>query len=150
MDAMAYLNIILRLTIWFLLTADFSLANIIIGVSIALLLPRSSKSLGALKDWLRILWEIIIAIPQAYIEALQIMLFPHNHEEIVREKVKPQRTPGLIFLDIFLITFTPKTIVLKYHKQGWYEVHRIRRRKRREITDSDQSRTMEDNSDRII
>lgn len=149
MDAMAYLNIILRLTIWFLLTADLSLANIIIGVSIALLLPPSSKSLGALKDWLRILWEIIIAIPQAYIEALQIMLFPHNHEEIVREKVKPKRTPGLIFLDIFLITFTPKTIVLKYHKQGWYEVHRIRRRKRREITDSDQSRTMEDNSDRI-
>ena len=130
MDAIAYLNIILRLAIWFLLTADFSLANIIIGVVIALLLPRSYTAPGALKDWLWILWEIIVAIPQAYIEAIQIMLRPHNHEEIVCERIKPRRTPGLVFLDIFLITFTPKTIVLKYHEQGWYEVHRVRRKKR--------------------
>ena len=129
MDAIAYLNIILRLAIWFLLTADFSLANIIIGVSIALLLPRGYKSSGILKDWLRVLWEIVVAIPQAYVEAIQIMLRPHNYEEIVLERVKPRRTPGLIFLDIFLITFTPKTIVLKYHERGWYEVHRVRRRR---------------------
>ncbi len=130
MDAIAYLNIILRLAIWFLLTADFSLANIIIGVSIALLLPHSYTSLEKLKDWLRVLWEIVVAIPQAYIEAIQIMLRPHNHEEIVMERVKPRRTPGLVFLDIFLITFTPKTIVLKYHERGWYEVHRVRRKRR--------------------
>jgi multicomponent Na+:H+ antiporter subunit E len=129
MDATAYFNIILRLAIWFLLTADLSLANIIIGVAIALLLPRSYTSPGALKDWLRVLWEIVVAIPQAYIEAIQIMLRPHNQEAIVCERVKPQRTPGLIFLDIFLITFTPKTIVLKYHERGWYEVHRVIRRK---------------------
>ena len=131
MDAIASLNIILRLAIWFLLTADLSLANIIIGVSIAFLLPRSHISLGALKDWLRVLWEIVVAIPQAYVEAIEIMLRTHNDEEIVRERVKPRRTPGLVFLDIFLITFTPKTIVLKYDEQGWYEVHRVRRRKKR-------------------
>ena len=133
MDAISILNIILRLAIWFLLTADLSLANIIIGVSIAFLLPRSYGSPGVLKDWLQVLWEIIVAIPQAYIEAIQIMFDPHNHEEIVRERVKPRRTPGLVFLDIFLITFTPKTIVLKYDEQGWYEVHRVRRRKRNYI-----------------
>ncbi len=128
MDAIAFFNLILRLAIWFLLTADFSLANIIIGVIIVWLLPRGYTSPGALKDWLRVLWEIVIAIPQAYIEAIQIMLRPHNHEEIVRERVKPRRTPGLVFLDIFLITFTPKTIVTKYNEQGWYEVHRVTRR----------------------
>ncbi len=130
MDAIAILNIILRLVIWFLLTADFRLPNIIIGLCIAVLLPSSYRSPSLLKDWLRVLWEIIVAIPQAYIEAIQIMLRPHNHEEIVRERVKPRRTPGLIFLDIFLITFTPKTIVLKYDEQGWYEVHYVRRRKK--------------------
>jgi multicomponent Na+:H+ antiporter subunit E len=125
-----YLNLILRLAIWFLLTANLSVANIIIGISIALLLPGSPKSLGALKDWLRALGEIIIAIPQAYIEAFEIILRPHNQEDVTRERVPPRRTPGLIFLDIFLITFTPKTIVLKYHEDGWYEVHRVRRRKK--------------------
>ncbi|MBD2486462.1 Na+/H+ antiporter subunit E [Aulosira sp. FACHB-615] len=125
----AYLNLILRLAIWFLLTANFSVANIIIGISIALLLPGIPKAQGALKDWLRVLWEIIVAIPQAYIEAFEIIFRPHNYEEVTLEQVKPRRTPGLIFLDIFLITFTPKTIVLKYHEAGWYEVHWVRRRK---------------------
>lgn len=122
-----YLNLILRLVIWFLLTADFGIANIIIGVCVALILPRR-PSPGALQDWLRALGEIIIAIPQAYIEAVEIMLCPHQQEAIAMEQVKPQRTPGLIFLDIFLITFTPKTIVLKYHEEGQYEVHRVQRR----------------------
>ncbi|HHP7231657.1 MAG TPA: Na+/H+ antiporter subunit E [Xenococcaceae cyanobacterium] len=133
MDAITYLNLILRLAIWFLLTADFSLANILIGVAIALLLPRGYSSPGVLKDWLRVLWEIIIAIPQAYIEAIEIILRPHNQEEIVRERVKPRRTPGLIFLDIFLITFTPKTIVTKYDEQGWYEVHRVKKSQKNKL-----------------
>ncbi len=125
-----YLNLILRLAIWFLLTADLSLANLIIGVSVALLLPRSRTTPGALKDWLRALGEIVVAIPQAYIEAVEIILRPHTQEAVTMERVKPGRTPGLIFLDIFLITFTPKTIVLKYHENGWYEVHRVIRRQR--------------------
>ena len=131
MDGIAYFNIILRLAIWFLLTADLSLANIIIGVSIAFLLPSRWTAPEPLREWIKVLWKILVAIPKAYIEAIQMMLFPHDEEEIVREKVKPKRTPGLIFLDIFLITFTPKTIVVKYHQRGWYEVHRIRRKKKR-------------------
>lgn len=123
-----YLNLILRLVIWFLLTANLSVANIIIGVCVALLLPRSYTNSGALKDWLRVLWEIIVAIPQAYLEAFELIFRPHTQEGITMERVKPRRSPGLIFLDIFLITFTPKTIVLKYHEQGWYEVHRVQRR----------------------
>ncbi|MEA5619549.1 cation:proton antiporter [Cronbergia sp. UHCC 0137] len=125
-----HLNLILRLTIWFLLTADFSWPNIIIGVIIAFFLPGRQKAPESLKDWLRVLGEIMVAIPQAYKEAFEIILRPHKHEEITMERVKPGRTSGLIFLDIFLITFTPKTIVLKYHEDGWYEVHLVRRRKK--------------------
>ncbi|MGF1513684.1 MAG: cation:proton antiporter [Elainellaceae cyanobacterium] len=124
-----YLDLLLRLTIWFLLTADISLANIIIGTSVALLLPRGYSPPSRLKDWGRAFCEIIVAIPKAYIEAVEMMIFPHTEEDIVMERVKPQRTPGLIFLDIFLITFTPKTIVVKCHDDGWYEVHRVKRRR---------------------
>ncbi|MBW4654405.1 MAG: Na+/H+ antiporter subunit E [Kaiparowitsia implicata GSE-PSE-MK54-09C] len=123
-----YLDLILRLVIWFLLTADASLANIVIGLCVALLLPRRYTAPAVLKDWLHTLWEIVVAIPQAYFEALEMMLRPHRRETVVMERVKPNRTPGLIFLDIFLITFTPKTIVLKYHDDGWYTVHRVSRR----------------------
>lgn len=122
------LNLALRLAIWFLLTADLSLTNIVIGVSIALILPRKFTSPGALRDWLHALWEVLVAIPQAYFEAVEIILRPHKYEDVTLERVKPKRTPGLIFLDIFLITFTPKTIVLKYRDDGWYEVHWVKRR----------------------
>ncbi len=130
MDAITFLNIILRLSIWFLLTANLTLANIIIGLAIALLLPLPNNQKSAsLQDWLRVLWESIIVIPQAYIEAIHIMLLPHNHEKMVMERVKPRRTPGLVFLDIFLITFTPKTIVTRYIEGEYYEVHHVRWRK---------------------
>jgi len=124
----AFVNIVLRLTIWFLLTNDFGLANIIIGVAIALILPRDYTSPGKLKDWLKVLWQIVLAVPQAYMEALQIMFRPHNYEDSIRQRVGPRRTTGLIFLDIFLITFTPKTIVTKYDESGWYEIHQVRRK----------------------
>jgi multicomponent Na+:H+ antiporter subunit E len=121
-------DLILRLTIWFLLTSDLSVANIIIGVIIAVLLPRGYPSRETLKDWLQIVVKIIMAIPQAYMEAVEIIIRPHQHEDVILERVQPKRSPRLIFLDIFLITFTPKTIVQKYHQDGYYEVHRVRRR----------------------
>jgi multicomponent Na+:H+ antiporter subunit E len=123
-------DIILRLVIWFLLTANFSVANILIGISIALLLPRTYTSHTRLKELFWALGKIIVAIPQAYKEAIQLILQPHTEEEIVMERVQGRRSPGLIFLDIFLITFTPKTTVLRYHEDGWYEVHQVKRRQR--------------------
>lgn len=121
-------NLILRLTIWFLLTNNWTVENLLIGIIIALILPRGNAAPERLGDLLKVLWKIILAIPIAYIEAIEMIFRPHKHEEIIMEPVQLKRSPGLIFLDVFLITFTPKTIVLKYHEAGWYEVHLVRRR----------------------
>jgi len=122
-----YLGFILRLTIWFLLTSDVSLANIVIGVCVALILPGHHLTVTIIRDWLQVIGRILVAIPQAYVEAIDMMINPHDREEFTLERVPPNRSPGLIFLDIFLITFTPKTIAVNYHQEGWYEVHRLRR-----------------------
>ncbi|NJN72144.1 MAG: cation:proton antiporter [Limnothrix sp. RL_2_0] len=124
-----YLDFLLRFGIWLLLTADWSVPNIIIGLAIALILPGHYSIKSKLQDWIRVFGEIAVAIPVAYIEAIEMVFRPHLYETVTMERVKPNRTPGLIFLDIFLITFTPKTIVVKYHEDGWYEVHRVQRRK---------------------
>ncbi|TAF51565.1 MAG: cation:proton antiporter [Oscillatoriales cyanobacterium] len=126
---MIILDLVLRLMIWFLLTSDLSVTNIVIGVAVALILPRNSGRSAPIREWLRTLWKSLLAIPQAYLEAIEIILRPHRYEEITQEHVSSRRTPGLIFLDIFIITFTPKTIVTHYHERGWYDVHWIRRRK---------------------
>ena len=130
------LHLIFRLTIWFLLTADLSPANIMIGVAIAFIIPHPKIKATDIKQWFEIVKELLIAIPQAFIEAIEIMIFPHKYESITLEKVPENRPPILIFLDIFLITFTPKTIVLKYQEKGWYEVHQINRRKTDESNSS--------------
>jgi multicomponent Na+:H+ antiporter subunit E len=121
-------HLILRLTIWFLLTSDFSTTNIIIGVIIAFLLPRGYTSRENLTEWLKVIGQIFVAIPVAFKEAFEIIFLPHKQEEIIMEKVKIKRSPLLVFIDIFLITFTPKTIVVKHHEEGWYEVHYIKPR----------------------
>jgi multicomponent Na+:H+ antiporter subunit E len=125
-----YLNIILRLTIWLLLTSDLSPENIAIGIVISLILPHTQSYIGSLREWLRVLWKIIVAIPIAYIEAVEMIFRPHQAEDVEIEMVPPNRSSGLVFLDIFLITFTPKTIVYKYNQDGGYEVHRVKRRRK--------------------
>lgn len=123
------LNLILRLTIWFLLTSDLSIVNIIIGVSIALLLPQSKPEKQSMRQWINLLGKLLMAIPQGYKEAIEIMIFPHAYEGLTVQRVQQNRSKYLIFLDIFIITFTPKTIVLKYNKKGWFTIHRILRKK---------------------
>lgn len=122
------LHLIFRLGIWFLLTSDFSSANIMIGVAIAFILPKPRIGLADIKEWLKIFAKMIIILPQAYLEAFEIILFPHRYEAINMEQVEEGRSPLLIFLDIFFITFTPKTVVMKYHEHGSYEVHRIEKK----------------------
>lgn len=117
--------ILFRLLIWLLLTADGSGINLAIGIVVAVLLPRQSFAPDRLKDWLTVFWKIATAIPIAYIESIEIMLRPHRRESIVWEQVPQRRSTQLIFLDIFLITFTPKTIVCRYDKETGYAVHKI-------------------------
>ncbi|MEA5478405.1 Na+/H+ antiporter subunit E [Pseudanabaena galeata UHCC 0370] len=122
---------ILRIVIWFLLTANFSITNIIIGVMVCLLMPYYRSEAIRLKDILHSLGKILKAIPQAYIESFEMICQPYKHEEVLIEKTKHQRSAALVFLDIFLITFTPKTIVLRHHEEGWYVVHHVIKRQKR-------------------
>ncbi|MFS8793894.1 cation:proton antiporter [Synechococcus sp. R8-2] len=122
------LEIGLRLLIWFLLTGNLSWDNVAIGVAATLLLPRQASAPVQWRDWGRVLQEILLAIPRAYWEAFEMILKPHTVEEVVYKQTLPNRSAGLVFLDIFLITFTPKTIVLNCNAQGTYEVHMLKPR----------------------
>lgn len=123
------IHLMLRLVVWLLLTADLSPLNIMIGVAIAFLLPHRVPTSETLQDWLKVLGKALIAIPQAYLEAFQMMFAFHGRSRMIREAVDPNHSSRLIFWDIFLITFTPKTIVLRYDPRGWYDVHSIEKGK---------------------
>jgi len=124
------LEILLKIMFWFFLTANFSLINIFLGLSIALLLPNTSTSPPRPKELFSAIGKIIFAFFQAYKEAFELILYPHLQEEVLIEQIQGTRSPWRIFLNIFLITFTPKTTVLKFHEDGWFEVHYVKRRQK--------------------
>lgn len=124
-----FLNLALTITIWLLVTADLSWPNIVLGAGIGLLLSRmKSKRAVPVKKILSLLWDVVIAIPKAYIEAFEMIFWPHNQEEITTMPGSASRASEVVFLEIFLITFTPKTIVLDQRKGGGYDVHQVVRR----------------------
>lgn len=118
-------HILLRLVIWLLLTASLSPANLVIGLAAALLIPWGVGARTPVGEVARAMGGILLAIPRAYGEAFSLILRPHPRERVVLEDGAPGRPPGLVFLDIFRMTFTPMTIVLNARKAGGYLVHRI-------------------------
>lgn len=124
----------MRLLVWCLLTADLEAANLAIGLAVALALPqpRANRSLP-LSQLLRALLLSLRSIPQAYAEALHLLLRRPAHERMERTAPEWSRdsrpgagAPGtLVFLDVFRITLTPLTIALGMDADGFYRVHRL-------------------------
>jgi multicomponent Na+:H+ antiporter subunit E len=119
---------ILRLTIWLLLTGIGGWENVLLGVVLALLLPRPFATSASPVKLLRSLGAVLAAIPLAYFEAVGMILFPHRQERMSQEKGRQPPLPDLVFLDILRITFTPKTLVVRDLGTA-YEVHHLERRR---------------------
>ena len=124
------LEFIFRLSIWFLLTADISAANSIIGICIALFLPSHIVRKTPYVGWVSIFTKIFKSIPQAFFEVFDVIIRPHKHEEFSKDVVDLSAQDHIIFLEIFVINFTPKTLVFKYDPRGWYGIHKIVSRKK--------------------
>lgn len=123
------ITVLLRLLIWLLLSADLSTLNVVIGVLVALLLPmaRRPRPLPP-RLLLRALRDSLLAIPQAYGEALVLLLQRRPWQE--RLESQPWSAQGaslLIFLEVFRITLTPLTIALGIEQPGARacRVHRL-------------------------
>jgi multicomponent Na+:H+ antiporter subunit E len=122
-------DFLLRLTIWFLLTSDVSLENILIGILFCIFLPGRLVSKEKLSTWIKIFFDIILTVPKAYFEAFQMIIHRYNYEDYSIKNISKTHSMETIFIDIFLITFTPQTLVFNYNRSGFFEIHRVRRNK---------------------
>ncbi|MEM8503912.1 MAG: Na+/H+ antiporter subunit E [Cyanobacteria bacterium P01_D01_bin.1] len=146
---------IFKLTLWLLLTADTGLTNVAVGVALALLLPHQSTvssdaskrpQSNSIREWTSVGRKLLIAIPTAYIEAVEMIFRPHSEETVGQIRSKPRRPPALVFLDVFLITYTPKTIVIRHDTDNFYEVHYVqpRRAGMRQLERSDRPQNIQE------
>ncbi len=122
------LSVAFRLALWCMLTSDLSWLNLLIGLVVALLLPRArSRSLPLpMRALLLAIARSLLAIPQAYGEALRLIVAPAVVEREASEPATDRALPLLVFLDVFRITLTPFTIVLGLEDGGRrYRIHSL-------------------------
>ena len=116
----------LRLAIWLMLSGDMGRANVMIGLAVALLLPRARSQPLSLRELVAALGRCLLAIPQAYAEALALMLGGEPVEREVLQPATDRPAPLLVFLEVFRITLTPFTIALGLAADGsHYRVHTL-------------------------
>lgn len=120
------LSVAFRLALWCMLTSDLSWLNLLIGLVVALLLPRARSRSLPLRALLRATASSLLAIPQAYVEALRLIVAPAVVEREASEPATDRAQPLLVFLDVFRITLTPFTIVLGLEDGGRrYRIHSL-------------------------
>mgnify|MGYP005727675741 FL=1 len=120
-------QILFRLAVWSLLTANFKISNLIIGILISVILP--TVRLPNLKINLRIteFLKTIIAFPKAIQESIYLIFLSNKKEVFInQESSVPENGSQFInFLDLFRITLTPLSLVTKRKDKNNWRVHII-------------------------
>lgn len=121
-------SLLIRLAFWLLLTADLSPGNLAIGLAAALLIPKIPGRPVPARVATAIVLRSLHAVPLAYLQAVWMILRPHPVERVAVHPLRFGFNPFVVFMEIFIVTFTPKTLVLSYDRDGRITVHHIRRK----------------------
>ena len=119
-------SVLIRLCFWLLLTADIGPANICIGLAAAVLIPKIPGKPVSGKILTAVLLLCLRAVPVAYLQAADMVIRRHRFEYTETHPVRFGFNPLVIFMEIFLVTFTPKTLVIGFDKHKNITVHHIR------------------------
>ncbi|MEB3184538.1 MAG: sodium:proton antiporter [Cyanobacteriota bacterium] len=117
-----------RLLLWFLLTSDGTALNLLIGLALAVSLPRSGSGRWPLRRLGPVMLQSLVAIPRAYAEAVALVVAPAERERFIVLSGSGNPSPLVVFLEVFAITLTPFTIVLGVQSDAnalRYRVHQL-------------------------
>ena len=124
-------QILFRLLIWCLLTSNFRISNLIIGITISVILPNVRLPNLNLSFMAIELLKTIIAFPKSIKESVDLIFLKNKEEVFVnqRSSVEEDGSQFVNFLDLFRITLTPLSLVTRRKDRKSWRVHMIRNRK---------------------
>lgn len=131
-NSIKYLSqILFRLLIWCLLTSNFRISNLIIGITISVILPNVRLPNLNLSFMAIELLKTIIAFPKSIKESVDLIFLKNKEEVFViqRSSVEEDGSKFVNFLDLFRITLTPLSLVTRRKDKKNWRVHTIRNRK---------------------
>lgn len=121
--------ILLAFGLWMLLTMDASWLNACIGLIAAVLVSWLPKYKFSAVQLLSFILSALIRLPQAVWEALLVVFLPHPYEHITHETLTDPDTPWTVFCQVYLITFTPKSLVISDgDEHGQVHTHSLKRK----------------------
>ena len=120
-------QILFRLAIWSLLTANFKISNLIIGIVISVILPTVRLPNLKINLMMTEFLKTIIAFPKAIQESIYLIFLSNKKEVFInQESSVPENGSQFInFLDLFRITLTPLSLVTKRKDNNNWRVHII-------------------------
>ena len=124
-------QILFRLLIWCLLTSNFRISNLIIGITISVILPNVRLPNLNLSFMAIELLKTIIAFPKSIKESVDLIFLKNKEKVFVnqRSSVEEDGSQFVNFLDLFRITLTPLSLVTRRKDRKSWRVHTIRNRK---------------------
>ncbi len=124
-------QILFRLLIWCLLTSNFRISNLIIGITISVILPNVRLPNLNLSFMAIELLKTIISFPKSIKESVDLIFLKNKEEVFVnqRSSVEEDGSQFVNFLDLFRITLTPLSLVTRRKDRKSWRVHTIRNRK---------------------
>ena len=120
--------ILLAFVIWMLFTSDFSALNALIGLVGSIIVALLSPHQFSAGQLLGLVVGTLIRLPKAIWESFLIILIPHRYEKISLEKVQDPKQPWSVFCQTFLITFTPRSLVISEEREGKIQLHTLARK----------------------
>jgi multicomponent Na+:H+ antiporter subunit E len=120
--------IVLCFCLWMLLTSAFTLANAVLGLVAAICVCWLPKHRFSALQLMLLVGFAVIRLPQALGQACWIVLRPHEHERITSLELQQAQDPWRAFCQIFLITYTPKSLVVSDEEDGCVQVHSLERK----------------------
>ena len=130
-NSIRYLSqILFRLLIWCLLTSNFKISNLIIGITISVILPNVRLPNLNLSFMAIELLKTIISFPKSIKESVDLIFLKNKEEVFVnqRSSVEEDGSQFVNFLDLFRITLTPLSLVTRRKDRKSWRVHTIRNR----------------------
>ena len=115
---------LLALLLWVALTDTSNVSLLFSGFVISLILDRMFCYQPPWKRLFAFLRRLLPSLGTAYREAFEIMLSLRHENFYVTEKI-PDLSPWKIFMQVFFITLTPKTISVSVEDPEGMLVHRF-------------------------
>ena len=115
---------VLALLLWVALTDTSNVSLLFSGFVISLILDRMFCYQPPWKRLFAFLRRLLPSLGTAYREAFEIMLSLRHDNFYVTEKI-PDLSPWKIFMQVFFITLTPKTISVSVDDPEGMLVHRF-------------------------